>query len=101
MAKPTIKREGVFTRKPSAAMPVQGIEEPKPVQTAIWLYPDELDWLDNQCTAIKRAGWRGVTRSGILRALIRSAQDKGVELAGASDEADLLKQLNRDADISQ
>src|SRR5436309_2355145 len=82
--KRTISRDSVFRDVGASAVPgirddlkvpAQGIqpEETRTHQTAVWLGEDEIEWLDNQCRTIQRGGWRGVTRSALIRALITAA----------------------------
>lgn len=95
--KPTITRDSVFRAGgPAPASPArQGIKPPEATthQTGVWLSDEEVDWLDSRCREIRRGGWRGVTRSAVIRALIRAAMAKGVELEGASGEEDLTQRL--------
>jgi hypothetical protein len=76
--------------------PRQGLppEETRTHQTAVWLGDEEFEWLDNQCRAIQRGGWRSVTRSALLRALVRSARDAHVDLAGATGEVEIAERLS-------
>ncbi len=93
----TITRDSVF--RGTGAVPVESQEQGLAVsatltrQTAVWLADDEVEWLDNRCREIKRAGWRTVTRSALIRALIRAAQEDSPELAGAAGEQDLVQRL--------
>ncbi len=94
--KKTISRDSVFrsTATPTKA-PQQGVDQEEVVtrQTAVWLSDEETEWLDDQIQQIKRSGWRGVTRSALIRALIRTAMQQPVELSGVSNEADLTQRL--------
>lgn len=46
-------------------------------QTSVWLSPEDLAWLDARLQEIKHVGgWRGVTRSAFIRALIRAARQR-------------------------
>jgi hypothetical protein len=94
--KPTISRDSVFrSTGPEPEHPVQGLKAAEPAnhQTAVWLGDDETEWLDSQCRQIKRGGWRSITRSALIRALIRAAMERPVELGGVSGEAELAQRL--------
>ncbi len=94
--KKTISRDSVFrsTAAPTET-PTQGIDQEDVVtrQTAVWLSDEETEWLDDQIQQIKRSGWRGVTRSALIRALIRASMQQSLELSGVSGEADLTRRL--------
>ena len=93
--KRTINRDSVFrpTGTPTEA-PAQGIpRESQTHQTAVWLGDDEIEWLDTCCQEIRRGGWRSVTRSALIRALIRAAMDRPADLAGVSGEGELKQRL--------
>jgi hypothetical protein len=94
--KPTINRDSVFrSTGAESGRPLQGVKaaEAPSHQTAVWLGDDETEWLDNQCRQIKRGGWRSITRSALIRALIRAAMEQPVELSGVSGEAELVQRL--------
>src|SRR5260221_14318895 len=100
MAKPksSIKRDsvfGIFRKVGGTSTPKQGIQKPEPQmrQTAVWLSDDETDWLDSRLQEIKRGGWRGVTRSAFIRALIRASMEQQIEVEGISGEAELTDRL--------
>jgi hypothetical protein len=96
--KRTIARDSVF-RGTSAAVasdqPVQGIAPPEQPtrQTAVWLTDAEIDWLDGQCQDIRRGGWRAVTRSALIRALIRATMERAPDLRGVSSESEVTQRL--------
>ena len=95
--KSTINRDSVFRSTASdTQQPVQGVKPPgKPNrQTAVWLSDDETDWLDERCGEIRRGGWRSITRSALIRALIRAAMEQPPELSGVSGETELLQRLS-------
>ncbi len=100
-SKRTITRDSVFRDVANAAtsaereLPKQGLppEETRTRQTAVWLGDEEIEWLDNQCRAIQRGGWRGVTRSALIRALIRSANEHYVDLSGTTGEVEIAERL--------
>jgi len=97
--KRTISRDSVFrqTGGPPAETPVQGIPvtETPTRQTAVWLADEESEWLDSQCQVIRRGGWRSISRSALIRALIRAAMEQGVDLSGATAERELIERLIR------
>jgi len=95
-SKKTISRDSVFRSTVAPAeVPNQGIDQEEVItrQTAVWLADEETEWLDDQIQQIKRSGWRGVTRSALIRALIRTAMQQPIELNGVSSEADLTQRL--------
>jgi hypothetical protein len=93
--KRTIKRDSVFRGSAPTESPIQGIpKEESPVrQTAIWLSDEELDWLDTHIQRIKKGGWRSVTRSALLRSLIRAAMEEPIDLSGVSGDVELTQRL--------
>lgn len=92
--KRTIKRDSVFRSTQPEESPIQGIQQEVTVrQTAIWLSDEEVDWLDTHIQKIKRGGWRSITRSALLRALIRSAMENNLDLSGVSGDAELVQRL--------
>ena len=96
-AKRTIARDSVFrsTASPTVEAP-RPAEEPLPTrQTNVWFTDEELDWLDNHCQQIRRSGWRGIKRSALVRAVVQAIKDKPIDLAGVSDEAELVETLKR------
>lgn len=94
--KRTISRDSVFrsTAAPTEP-PTQGIaqEEAATRQTAVWLSDEETKWLDDQMQQIKHSGWRGATRSALIRALVRAAMQQAPDLSGVSNEAGLIQRL--------
>jgi hypothetical protein len=95
--KPTISRDSVFRSTGSEPeRPVQGVtpNERPTRQTAVWLSDDETEWLDARCGEIRRGGWRSITRSALIRALIRSAMEEARDLGGVSGETELLQRLS-------
>jgi hypothetical protein len=98
MPKPkrTITRDSVFrTTGSTAEPPAQGItpQEAPARQTAVWLADEEMEWLDAQCQDVRRGGWRSVTRSALIRALIRAAMENAPNFSGASAEQELTQRL--------
>lgn len=96
-ARRTIARDSVFRGTGSAvdATPAQGLpaQDPLTRQTAVWLADAEVEWLDAQIQEIRRGGWRNVTRSALIRALIRAAMERNPELRGTSGEQELAQRL--------
>lgn len=89
----TIARDSVFGR-PASAAPAQGLkEEKKPTQTAVWLSDEETNWLDDQCTKVKRSGWKGITRSALIRAMVQALMEKELDLTGVTGEAELNQRI--------
>jgi hypothetical protein len=98
--KRTITRDSVFRGTGAAAPPLaQGVtpQEATTRQTAVWLADAEVEWLDNQCQEIRRAGWRNITRSALIRAVIRSAMERSPNLVGVSGEQELAQRLTATA----
>ncbi len=94
--KRTIARDSVFRGTGTGSeRPLQGvIAQEKPTrQTAVWLADEEVDWLDAQCQVVKRAGWRNITRSALIRSLIRAAMEQEHDLGGVSGEQELAQRL--------
>jgi len=94
-SKGTIIRDSVFRSTGVNPPPLQGIQSALPAtrQTAVWLSDEETDWLDSRCREIRSGGWRSITRSAFIRALIRAAMNKPLELQGISGEAELTEHL--------
>jgi hypothetical protein len=97
-SKRTITRDSVFrgtSANPSVDQPLQGVgpQEPLTRQTAVWLAEEEVEWLDSRCQDIRRGGWRNVTRSAFIRALIRAAMERAPEVSGVSGEQELAQRL--------
>ena len=95
--KRSITRDSVFkTTGSEATTPQQGIpkQEIQMRQTAVWLADEETQWIDEQCQQIKKDGWRSVTRSAFIRALIRSSMEKQTDLSGVTGEAELTERLS-------
>ena len=98
MPKPrrSITRDSVFRTTGQVPTPAQGVgkDEPKTRQTAVWLTDEETDWIDARLQEIKKAGWRGVTRSAFIRALIRSTMHSTADVSGVTGEAELEQRLS-------
>jgi hypothetical protein len=98
-AKRTISRDSVFRGTGAGASAAdqlaQGIaaHEAPTRQTAVWLGEEEVEWLDGKCQDIRRGGWRNVTRSAFIRALIRAAMERSPDVGGVSGEQELTQRL--------
>ncbi len=101
-SKRTITRDSVFRDVRAAAdtrdereLPKQGLplEETRTHQTAVWLGDDDIEWLDSECRIIQRGGWRGITRSALIRALVRAASERHVDLSGTTGEVEIAERL--------
>jgi|SRR5215211_3212231 hypothetical protein len=92
----SITRDSVFRTTGQTATPAQGIGnlEAKTRQTAVWLTDEETDWIDSRLQEIKKSGWRGVTRSAFIRALIRGSMHRTVDVGGVTGEAELEQRLS-------
>lgn len=94
--KSTITRDSVFRRTgESTTSPQQGLasKETARHQTAVWLTDADVQWLDTACYEVRKGGWRSVTRSALIRSLIRAAMENSVDLTGVSGEAELTHRL--------
>jgi hypothetical protein len=100
--KRTIQRDSVIRRSGGEGEhrpPAQGIQtEDNPNrQTAVWLSDAEVDWLDDKLTEIKRGGWRGASRSALIRAIIQSARQSDesnqIQLEGVSGEPEITQRF--------
>jgi hypothetical protein len=94
-SKRSITRDSVFKTTDKTHIPHQGISKPeaKTFQTAVWLTDEETDWIDSKLQEIKKSGWRGVTRSAFIRALIRATMQRKVDVEGVTGEAELEQRL--------
>jgi hypothetical protein len=95
-SKRSITRDSIFRSTGDAPAPKQGIEKPetRTRQTAVWLADAETEWIDARLQEIKKAGWRGVTRSAFIRALIRARMGQSVDVGGVTGEAELEQRLS-------
>jgi hypothetical protein len=96
--KRTIVRDSVLRSSPQPTQELrQGVAPTTPPtrQTALWLSDEELEWLDSHVRDVRRGGWRGITRSALMRALIHAVMDQPIELSGVSGEAELIDSLKR------
>jgi hypothetical protein len=96
--KRTISRDSVFrdvSTREEHELPKQGLppEETRTHQTAVWLGEEEIEWLDNQVRTVQRGGWRGVTRSALIRALIKAASEQKVDLSGTTGEVEIAERF--------
>src|SRR3954462_5140945 len=95
-SKRSITRDSVFRTTEQGSAPTQGVAVPetRTRQTAVWLADEETDWIDTRLQEIKKAGWRGVTRSAFIRALVRAAKQHNVDVGGVTGEAELEQRLS-------
>ena len=94
--KRTITRDSVFRHIGAQDTAPQGIKpEAAPThQTAVWLGDEEVEWLDSRCREIRKSGWRSITRSAFIRAIIRAAMEQQTEVTGVSGESELTQRLS-------
>lgn len=98
--KRSITRDTVFRNTGNAGdSPRQGIDPPEAVtrQTAVWLADHDVDWLDDRLKDMRRSGWRTVTRSALIRALIRAAIERDPDLKGVAGEEELVQRVAGEA----
>lgn len=96
--KRTIARDSVFRATANAAAPAPATRRAPPAeqprfQTAVWLGEDEVEWLDSRCLEIRHSGWRSITRSALIRALIQASMENPVNFKGVADEEELKQRL--------
>ncbi len=94
--KRTITRDSVFRHTGTQDTAPQGIKpEAAPThQTAVWLGDEEVEWLDSRCREIRKSGWRSITRSAFIRAIIRAAMEQQTDVVGVSGESELTQRLS-------
>ncbi len=94
--KRSITRDSVFRTTGSAPAPKQGLgrSEAETRQTAVWLTDEETGWIDEKLQEVKKTGWRGITRSAFIRALIRAAMQRAIDVGGVTGEAELEQRLS-------
>lgn len=94
--KRSITRDSVFRTTGSASTPKQGLgrSEAETRQTAVWLTDEETGWIDERLQEVKKTGWRGITRSAFIRALIRAAMQRAIDVGGVTGEAELEQRLS-------
>ena len=97
--KRTIVRDSVFGQPntPPVAQGTTSSDEDKTRQTGVWLTDQDLEWLDSRCREVRRGGWRGITRSAFIRALVQAVQDEPFEdeLVGVTGQAELVQAIQR------
>jgi hypothetical protein len=97
--KRTIVRDSVFgqAQAPRVSQGAPAPDEDKTRQTGVWLTDQDLEWLDNRCREVRRGGWRGITRSAFIRALVQAVEDKPFEdqLVGVTGQAELVQAIQR------
>jgi hypothetical protein len=98
--KRTIVRDSVFGQSDTPRV-TQGTAVPaddeKTRQTGVWLTDQDLEWLDSRCREVRRGGWRGITRSAFIRALVQAVENKPFEdqLVGVTGQAELVQAIQR------
>ena len=94
--KRSITRDSVFRTTGLAPTPKQGLgrSEAETRQTAVWLTDEETGWIDEKLQEVKKTGWRGITRSAFIRALIRAAMQRAIDVGGVTGEAELEQRLS-------
>ena len=94
--KRSITRDSVFRTTGSAPTPKQGLgrSEAETRQTAVWLTDEETGWIDEKLQEVKKTGWRGITRSAFIRALIRAAMQRAIDVGGVTGEAELEQRIS-------
>jgi hypothetical protein len=80
-------------RRPQRPTDAPASREADTHQTSVWLAPEEVGWIDAQLLRMKQSGWRGVTRSAFIRALIRGAMHATPSLVGVNSEEELEQRL--------
>jgi hypothetical protein len=91
-----ITRDNIFSfGRNKSTLPQQGIapQEQKTHQTAVWLGNEEERWLDGKCAEIKNGGWRSITRSAFIRALVQVAMQQNINVEDVTGEAELINRL--------
>lgn len=91
------KRSGVQPPV-SAAPPLPQVDQPaEPMaaahQTHFWLTDEDVEVLDWWVFQLRRGGWRGVSRSACIRALLEAIRDRPVQLTGIAGEEDFAAAL--------
>lgn len=106
--KATITRDSVFkpasgspsgpelVPPPSRSVPVPAAESR---QTGVWLSDDDFDWLDERCRDIRNAGWRGVTRSAVIRAVIHALRNRSLLFSRVANEEELVAAIEESLDL--
>ncbi len=64
-------------------------------RTSVRLNTEELTWLDCRCCELRRAGWHGISRSTLIRAVLSAVSDTTVSLWGVTNEEQLTEVLRR------
>lgn len=91
------KRSGVqppLTATPPSTMPELPAEPMAAShQTHFWLTDDDVAVLDWWVFQLRRNGWRGVSRSACIRALLEAVRDRPIALTGIGGEEDFTAAL--------
>ena len=95
-ARPSFVRDSVF-RLGAKPQVCEKIPEPfTPTRRhGVSLTDDEIDWLDCRCCEVRRNGWRAVSRSALIRAILETVRARPLALAGACGEAELVDKVKR------
>jgi hypothetical protein len=64
-------------------------------RTSVRLNDEELNWLDCRCCELRRGGWHSISRSTLIRALLKAISDAPVTLWGVSTEEELTEALRQ------
>jgi hypothetical protein len=67
-------------------------------QTHFWLTDADVEVLDWWVFQLRRSGWRGVSRSACVRALLQAIRDRQINLQGITSEADFAAAIRRALD---
>lgn len=62
-------------------------------QTAVYLLPEEMEWLDRQIIIIKNSGYPKITRSALIRSFIQAAKESKVDFSGGEDEYQVTRRI--------
>ena len=60
-----------------------------PKQTTFLIYKDQLEWLETVCFNASKKGGKKMSKAYILRSLIDAAKEKGLDLEGVKNEAEV------------
>jgi hypothetical protein len=80
-------------KRPQAATNAPVSRDADTHQTSVWLTAEEVGWINAQLLQMKQSGWRGVTRSAFIRALIRASMHRTHSVVGVTSEEELEQRL--------
>jgi hypothetical protein len=89
-------RDSVF--RFSGPPPVREVQPEPPMadyRTSVRLTDAEVNWVDCRCCELRRSGWHSISRSTVIRAVIRAVSENQFDLHGVSSEAELEAALRR------